>query len=89
MRAEQEELEEMRRQDEVEQREWEKAEKEAEWEEREAELIRQVEAKEIDNEQFQELVNELDLEWAMAESVAEGPATTQATMQDEEVGENE
>jgi hypothetical protein len=85
MRAEQEELEEMRRQDEVEQREQERAEKEAEWEEREAELIRQVEAKKIDDERFRELVNELDLERAMAESVAEGPATTQ----DGEVGESE
>jgi hypothetical protein len=89
MRVEQEELEEMRRQDEVEQREWERAEKEAEWEEKEAELIRQVDAKEIDDEQFQELVNELDLERAMAESVAEGPATMQATTQDGEVGESE
>jgi hypothetical protein len=85
MRAEQEELEEMRRQDEVEQRERERAEKEAEWEEREAELIWQVDAKEIDDEWFRELVNELDLERAMAESVAEGPATTQ----DREVGESE
>jgi hypothetical protein len=81
MRAEQEELEEMRRQDEVEQLE----EKEAEWEKREAEFIRQVEAKEIDDKRFQELVNELDLERAMAESVAEGPAMTQ----DGEVGESE
>jgi hypothetical protein len=85
MRAEQEELEEMRRQDEVEQR----AEKEAEWEKREAEFIRQVDAKEINDEQFRELVNKLDLERAMAESVAEGPATTQVTMQDEEAGESE
>jgi hypothetical protein len=89
MRAEQEALEEMRRQDEEEQRERERAEKEAEWEEREAELIRQVEAKEIDDERFQELVNKLDLERAMAESVAEGPATMQATTQNEEVGESE
>jgi hypothetical protein len=87
MRAEQEELEEMRQQDEVEQRE--RAEKEAEWEEKEAELIRQVDAKEIDDERFRELVNELDLERAMAESVAEGLATTQATTQDGEVGESE
>jgi hypothetical protein len=79
MRVEQEELEEMRRQDEVEQWEWEWAEKEAEWEKREAEFIRQVDVKEIDNERFWELVNELDLERAMAESVAEGPATTLAT----------
>jgi hypothetical protein len=89
MRVEQEALEEMPRQDEKEQREQEWAEKEAEWEKREAEFIRQVEAKEIDNERFRELVNELDLERAMAESVAEGPATTQATTQDGEVGESE
>jgi hypothetical protein len=89
MRAEQEELEEMRRQDEGEQQERERAEKEAEWEEREAELIRQVDAKEIDDERFRELVNELDLERVMAESVAEGPATMQATTQDGEVGESE
>jgi hypothetical protein len=69
----------------VEQRE----EKEAEWEKREAEFIQQVEAKEIDDEWFRELVNELDLERAMAESVAEGPATTQATTQNGEVGESE
>jgi hypothetical protein len=56
MRVEQEELEEMRRQDEVEQRERERAEKEAEWEEKEAELIRQVDTKEIDDEWFRELV---------------------------------
>jgi hypothetical protein len=86
MRVEQEELEEMRQQDEGEQREREQVEKEAEWEEREAELIRQVDAKEIDDERFWELVNKLDLERAMAESVAEGPATTQATMHDREVG---
>jgi hypothetical protein len=89
MRAEQEELEEMRRQDEVEQRERERAEKEEEWEKREVEFIRQVDAKEIDDERFRELVNELDLERVMAESVAEGPATTQATTQDEEAGESE
>jgi hypothetical protein len=89
MRVEQEALEEMRRQDEEEQREREREEKEAEWEKREAEFIRQVETKEIDDERFRELVNELDLERAMAESVAEGPATTQATTQDGEVGESE
>jgi hypothetical protein len=72
-----------------EQWEQERAEKEAELEERETEYIRQVDAKEIDDERFQELVNELDLERAMAQSVAEGPAMTQATMQDEEVGESE
>jgi hypothetical protein len=85
MRAVQEDLDEMRRQDEREQQ----AEKEAEWEKREAEFIQQVDAKEIDDERFQELVNELDLERAMAESVTEGPATTQATMQDEEARESE
>jgi hypothetical protein len=89
MRAEQEELEEMRRQDEREQREQERVEKEAELEEREAEYIRQVDAKEIDDEWFRGLVNELDLERAMAESVAEGPATMQATTQDGDVGESE
>jgi hypothetical protein len=81
MRVEQEELDEMQRQDEREQR----AEKEAEWEKREAEFIRQVDTKEIDDERFRELINELDLERAMAESVAEGPAT----MQDGEAGESE
>jgi hypothetical protein len=82
MRAEQEELDEMRRQDE---REQEQAEKEAELEEREAEYIWQVDTKEIDEEKFWELVGELDLERAMAESIVEGLATTQ----DEEVGESE
>jgi hypothetical protein len=53
------------------------------------EYIRQVDAKEIDEEKFWELVNKLDMERAMAESVAEGPATTQATTQDEEAGESE
>jgi hypothetical protein len=81
MRAEQEELDEMQRQDKREQ--W--ADKEAEWEKREAEFIRQVGAKEIDDERFRELVNELDLERAMAESVAEGPAM----MQDGEARESE
>jgi hypothetical protein len=44
-----------------------------------------LDAKEIDEEKFCELIGELDMERAMAESVAEGPATTQ----DEEVGESE
>jgi hypothetical protein len=35
------------------------------------------------------LIGELDLERAMRESIAEGPATTQATTQDEEVRESE
>jgi hypothetical protein len=34
-------------------------------------------------------VGELDVERAMGESVVEGPATTQATTQDEDVGESE
>jgi hypothetical protein len=68
-------------------REW--AQKEADLEEREMEYIWQVDVKEIDEEKFRELVNELDIERAMAESVAEGPATTQVTTQDEEVRESE
>jgi hypothetical protein len=44
--------------------------------EKEAEYIRQVNAKEIDEARFQELVGELDMERAMGESVVEGPATT-------------
>jgi hypothetical protein len=44
-----------------------------------------VNAKEINEDQFRELVGELDLERVMRESVAEGPATAQ----DEEVGESE
>jgi hypothetical protein len=84
-RAEQEDLEEMRRQDEREQQERERVEKEAELEEREAKYIRQVDVKEIDEDRFRELVGELDLERVMGESVAEGLATTQ----DEEVGESE
>jgi hypothetical protein len=85
MRVEQEQLEEMQQQDEREQREWEQAEKEAELDEKEEEYIRQMNAKEIDETKFRELIGELDLERGMALSVAEGPATTQ----DEEVGESE
>jgi hypothetical protein len=48
-----------------------------------------LDAKEIDEERFRDLIGELDMERAMAESVAEGPATTQATMQDGEAGESE
>jgi hypothetical protein len=40
-------------------------------------------------EKFWELIGELDLERAMAESVVEGPATMQATTQDGEAGESE
>jgi hypothetical protein len=50
MRAEQEALQEMRRQDERAQREQEWAEKEVELEEKETEYIRQINAKEIDEE---------------------------------------
>jgi hypothetical protein len=53
------------------------------------EYIRQLNAKEIDEDRFCELVGELDLERAMGESVVEGLATMQATTQDEEVGESE
>jgi hypothetical protein len=53
------------------------------------EYIRQVNAKEIDEDWFQELVAELDMERAMGESIAEGLATMQAMTQDEEVGESE
>jgi hypothetical protein len=60
-----------------------------ELEEKEAEYIRQMNAKEINKDQFLELVGELDLERVMGESVVEGPATTQATTQDEETGESE
>jgi hypothetical protein len=44
--------------------------------------------KEIDKNKFRELIGELDLERAMGESVGEGPATTQATTQDKDVGES-
>jgi hypothetical protein len=64
-------------------------EKEVELDEKEAKLIRQVNAKEINELQFWELVAELDLERAMGESVVEGPATMWAMAQDEEVGESE
>jgi hypothetical protein len=67
--------------------EW--AAKEAELDEKEAKYIRQVNTKEIDEDRFRELVAELDLERAMGESVAEGPAMTQVTTQDEEVRESE
>jgi hypothetical protein len=48
-----------------------------------------VNVKEINEDQFWELVAELDMERAMGESVVEGPATMQATTQDEEVGASE
>jgi hypothetical protein len=70
------------------QQEEERVAKEAELDEKEAEYIRQVNVKEIDKDRFWELVAELDLERAMGDSVAEGLAMMQATMQDEEVGES-
>jgi hypothetical protein len=85
MRAEQDAMEEERIQAERAQREEERAAKESALEEKEEEYIRQLNAKEIDEEKFRELIGELDLERAMGESVAECPATTQ----DEEVGESE
>jgi hypothetical protein len=80
----QEALEEMRRQDEREQREQEQAEKEVELEEKEAKYIQQLDGRVINTEKFRELIGEFDMERAMGESVAEGPATTQ----DEEIGES-
>jgi hypothetical protein len=60
--------------------------KEAELDEKEAEYIRQVNVKEIGEDQFWELVAELDLERVMGESIVEGLAMTQATTQEEEAG---
>jgi hypothetical protein len=71
------------------QREEEWAAKEAELDKRETEYIRQMNAKEIDEDKFRELVGELDLERAMGESIAEGPAMMQATTQDEGARESE
>jgi hypothetical protein len=56
---------------------------------REEEYIKQLDMRQIDGERFRELIGELDLERVMAESVAEGPAMTQATTQDEDAGESE
>jgi hypothetical protein len=44
--------------------------------------------KEIDEDQFRELIGELDLERAMGESIVEGPATMQVTTQDEDIEES-
>jgi hypothetical protein len=85
MRAEQDAIEEERIQAEQAQHEEEWAAKEAELEKEEEEYIWQLDVKEIDEERFRDLIGELDMERAMAESVAEGPATTQ----DEDVGESE
>jgi hypothetical protein len=89
MRAEQDTIEEEQFQAEQAQQEEERAAKEAELEKREEEYIKQLDAKQIDEERFRELIGELDLERATAESVVEGPATTQATTQDEDAGESE
>jgi hypothetical protein len=89
MRAEQDVLEEECYQAEQVQQEEEQAAKEAELEKKKEEYIRQLDVKEIDEEKFRELVDELDVERAMAESITEGPAMTQAMTQDEEVGESE
>jgi hypothetical protein len=89
MRAEQDAIEEERYQAEQAQQEEERAAKEAEFQKKEEEYIWQLDAKEIDEEKFRDLIGELDMERAMAESVAEGPATTQATTQDGEAGESE
>jgi hypothetical protein len=89
MRAEQDTIDEEQIQAERAEHEEERAAKEAELDEKEEEYIWQMNAKEINEGKFWELVNELDLERAMAASVAEGLATTQATTQDEEVGESE
>jgi hypothetical protein len=59
-----------------------------ELEEKEAKYIRQLNKKVIDAEKFREFIGELDMERAMGESVVEGLATTQATAQDEEIGES-
>jgi hypothetical protein len=67
------------------QREEEQAAKEAELDEKEEEYIWQLNAKEIDERKFRELIGKLDLKRALGENITEGPATTQ----DEEVGESE
>jgi hypothetical protein len=87
--AEQDAMDEEQIQAERAQREEERAAKEAELDKKEEEYIWQLNGKEIDENKFRELIGELDLERALGESVAEGPATTQATTQDEEVGESE
>jgi hypothetical protein len=89
MRVEQDMMEEERYQVERAQREEEWATKEAELEKKEEEYIQQLDAKQIDEERFRELIGELDLERAMAESVVEGPASTQATTQNKDAGESE
>jgi hypothetical protein len=89
VRVEQDVMDNLQLQEERAQHEEEWAAKEVELDEKEAEYIRQVNVKEIDEDRFQELVAELNLERTMGESIAEGPAMTQATTQDEEIGESE
>jgi hypothetical protein len=89
MRAEQDTMDEERIQAERAQHEEERAAKEMELDEKEEEYIWQMNTKEIDEDRFRELVGELDLERAMGESIMEGPATMQATTQDEDIGESE
>jgi hypothetical protein len=89
MRAEQDAIEEERYQVERAECEQEHAAKEVQLEAREDEYIKQLDAKKIHEEHFRELIGELDSERAMAESVAEGPAMTQETTQDEDAGESE
>jgi hypothetical protein len=89
MRAEQDAIDEEWIQVERAEHEHERVVKEAELEVREDEYIKQLDAKEIDEVHFRELIGELDLERAMGKSVTEGPATTQVTTQDEDIGESE
>jgi hypothetical protein len=59
-----------------------------ELDEKEAEYIRQMNVKEIDKGRFRELIGSWT--WrAMGESIAEGLATMQAMMQDQEIRERE
>jgi hypothetical protein len=89
MRAEQDAMDEEQLQAERAECEQKHAAKEAELEETEDKYIKQLAAKEINEDRFRELIGELDLERAMGKSVMEGPATMQATTQDEDVGESE
>jgi hypothetical protein len=88
MRAEQEEEEQLWRQGKRAWQEQEQADKEAELDEKEVEYIRQVNAKEINEQWFWELVGELDLERAIKESMAKGPPTTRVITQDKDVGKS-
>jgi hypothetical protein len=74
MRAEQDVMDEEQLQAERAQWEEEQAAKEAVLEEKEEEYIKQLDAKQIDEEWFRELIGEIDLERAMAKSITKGPA---------------